>query len=246
MQRKKISLIIADDMEYKPVEEYAKSFPARTETERFGMQALKVEIEAPKAPVLLEAVRCGIGKENAAAGTAYAIASGADIILNFGLSGGISGTRIGDFVLGRAYVISDMDVTPFGYEKGMVPGEETLLPSDARLLELFRRVMPFAKEGTLATGDVFVNSREGKLRLLHDFGAMACDMESAAAALVCKKAGVPFLSIRKISDDAAEEATESYSEMNSRAEDDLFSYIRLGIGEIVRADWFHSTTLRKE
>lgn len=246
MQRKKISLIIADDMEYKPVEEYAKSLPACTEAMRFGMRTLQMEAGVPEKPLLLEAVRCGTGKVNAAAATAYAIASGAGAILNFGLSGGIFGTRIGDFVLGRQYVISDMDVTSFGYEKGMVPGEETFLPPDPRLLDIFRRLMPFAREGILVTGDVFVDSREAKLQLLNDFGAMACDMESAAAALICKKAGIPFLSVRKISDNAVEDAPETYREMNNRAEGDLFEYIRFGVEEISRADWFCSGTSRKE
>ena len=43
-------------------------------------------------------------------------------------------------------------------------------------------------------------------------------MESAAIASVCDKCDVPFLSVRKISDDADDAAAETYREMNKRQE----------------------------
>ena len=46
-------------------------------------------------------------------------------------------------------------------------------------------------------------------------------METAAIALVCKESGVPFCSLRQISDDADDCSAEAYTEMNDRAEDAL-------------------------
>ena len=46
-------------------------------------------------------------------------------------------------------------------------------------------------------------------------------METAAIACVCDKCGVPFLSVRKISDDADDSSGEDYREMNSKAESHL-------------------------
>ena len=42
---------------------------------------------------------------------------------------------------------------------------------------------------------------------------MSCDMETAAIAYVCAFGGVPFMSLRRISDDAGDEAIDSYREM---------------------------------
>ena len=43
-------------------------------------------------------------------------------------------------------------------------------------------------------------------------------METAAIASVCDMAGIPFAALRRISDDAGDSATESYTEMNSSGE----------------------------
>ena len=47
------------------------------------------------------------------------------------------------------------------------------------------------------------------------FAATTCDMETAAVASVCDMAGIPYLSVRRVSDDAGDDAYASYSEMNS-------------------------------
>ena len=55
-------------------------------------------------------------------------------------------------------------------------------------------------------------------------------METAAIAAVADKLATPFLSVRKISDDADDGALESYTAMNELAEEDL-SRILLNIVE---------------
>ena len=54
---------------------------------------------------------------------------------------------------------------------------------------------------------------------------MSCDMETAAIAYVCDFANVPFLALRRISDDAGADAVDSYREMNTAAEAVLSDYI---------------------
>ena len=53
-------------------------------------------------------------------------------------------------------------------------------------------------------------------------------METAAIASVCDKAEIPFLSLRKISDDADDSSVEDYREMNNRKESCL-TELRLNI-----------------
>lgn len=51
-----------------------------------------------------------------------------------------------------------------------------------------------------------------------EFSAMCCDMESAAIAYVCAFSNLPFMSFRRISDDAGEDAVATYTEMNTSDE----------------------------
>ena len=50
------------------------------------------------------------------------------------------------------------------------------------------------------------------------FGINTFDMETGAIASVCYSCDVPFLSIRKISDDSEDSAAEDYRQMNELAE----------------------------
>ena len=63
--------------------------------------------------------------------------------------------------------------------------------------------------------------REVKDVLKNEFGINACDMETAAIAYVANLTGTPFASLRRVSDDAGEDATEDYHEMNNRPMSDL-------------------------
>jgi len=71
--------------------------------------------------------------------------------------------------------------------------------------------------GTVASGDQFINNREKKAYIRDTFGAIACEMEGAAIGHVCFVAGVEFVIIRCISDNASGEAELEYPEMVKRA-----------------------------
>ena len=114
----------------------------------------------------------------------------------------------------------DFDLTPLGFKVGEKPGQDFVYEADKTLLELVTRSKGI-KTGKLGTGDFFLADEDKKKFYLDTFGICAFDMETAAIASVCHKAGVPMLSLRKISDDAGDAASESYREMNDRAEDSL-------------------------
>ena len=76
-----------------------------------------------------------------------------------------------------------------------------------------------AFKGTIATGDQFIASEEYVTRLQTDFGALACEMEGAAIAMVCTQYKVPFVVIRALSDKADGKATQVYANMGDTAAD---------------------------
>lgn len=148
------------------------------------------------------AVKCGIGKVNAAVGTLTLIENfHPSLVLNSGVAGGTgAGTpraEILDVVLATRIAYHDVWCGP-GTEPGVAAGcpqfFECPLPSDIR-------AALGAKEGLLASGDIFVDSEEDLRRILALYpDAIAVDMESAAIAQTCYTKGVPFVCLRVVSD----------------------------------------------
>ncbi len=111
-----------------------------------------------------------------------ATADGGCWVISAGYAGGLSpGLRVGDLVLGRNY-------------------------SDPGLLNVARLVLEneHPQVGTLLTQATAVERAADKAALHADTGALAVDMETAWIAEVCAEAGVPLLSLRVISDAAAQ------------------------------------------
>ncbi len=159
-------------------------------------------------------VRAGIGLVNAASAAAVALAAHpASLLVSGGSAGGLGlGVRVGDVVVGDQHVHTGADARAFGYVLGQVPGMPATYPADATV-----RTIALATAGTLApwataptqvrvldgdvvSGDVFVDA-ERVAGVREAFPqALATDMESAALAQVAHRFGVPFLSVRGISD----------------------------------------------
>lgn len=74
-------------------------------------------------------------------------------------------------------------------------------------------------KGTVATGDQFIANSDYVKKLQDDYSAYACEMEGAAAAVVCIKYKTPFVVIRALSDKADGNAHESYENFGGRAAD---------------------------
>lgn len=220
-----IGIVVADTEEYRPFAEKAKQY-APKEYSCLGKEGITFNIvNNDSHTVSVTAVLCGTGKVNAASAAAVLAYQGCDIILNYGLSGGISGVKRGETVLADKFLEHDFDLTPLGYKPCEKPGQRYIYNADERLLNAFSKAIPNIKSGTAVCGDRFICSNEDRLFFKDNFDAMSCDMETAAIASVCDMAGIPFASLRRISDDAGDDAKEAYREMNTNgnaALSDLF------------------------
>ncbi len=135
------------------------------------------------------------GKVNAAAGACAAIAAGADVVLNFGVAGGLKAenTEVGEVYLIEKALQYDFDLKQLsGKEVGTLPGEEE------NFLPLCVPPLPYPRRA-LGTGDRFDDSPADHALLLR-LGCDVRDMEGGAIAEVCKYAGVPCVSVKAISD----------------------------------------------
>lgn len=217
MNNFKIGIVVADSDEYKSLADFitAREHSEYSYLGRVGHRFL-LSTENGTAEVI--SLLCGIGKVNAAAAAAHLCDIGCNIVLNYGLSGGISGVRRGDLCLGKRFLEHDFDLTDIGYKPCEKPSQKYIYDADVGLLELFKSIYPQILCGTAVTGDRFVCEEELRLSLKNNFNAMSCDMETAAIAYVCEFSSVPFLSLRRISDDAGADAVDSYREMNTANE----------------------------
>jgi len=140
-------------------------------------------------------VVCGVGKVNAAAGACAAILKGADVILNFGVAGGLNDKcEVTELYTIEKAVQYDFDCTQLnGTKIGTLDGEtENFLPlAVPNRFDFPRR--------TLGTGDRFNDSVKDH-ELLIELGCDIREMEGGAIAEVCKYAGVPFVSVKAVSD----------------------------------------------
>ena len=152
--------------------------------------------------------QCGIGKVNAAVGTMRLMQEHhPDAIISTGLAGGIDPKmRVMDVFAASQCVYHDVDCgTSLGCTLGQVQGLPERFDADSKLFGHTQSVPAAADSilmtGVICTGDQFITSREGQAAIKRNFpDGMACDMESAAIAHTCYLLGLPFLSLRVISD----------------------------------------------
>ncbi|MBR2043970.1 MAG: 5'-methylthioadenosine/S-adenosylhomocysteine nucleosidase [Clostridia bacterium] len=199
-----IGIIVADDGEFNPlVEKIGK----REAVDYFGRDGYSFVAGDIKALVL----HCGIGKVNAAAAAMYLYSKGCNVILNYGYSGGISGVKKGDVVISDRFLEHDFDLTCLGYRPCEKPAQEYIYNADEELMALLGEIYPTAKKGLAVSGDCFISNDDLRNKMKNQFGAVSCDMETAAIASVCYQTGMRFASIRQISDDAGNDAKDSYA-----------------------------------
>ncbi len=150
--------------------------------------------------------QCGIGKVNAAIGTARLVQEHhPDCILSTGLAGGIDNSLgVMDVVVGSQTVYHDV-WCGMGNAYGQVQGMPERFDAHPVLLQCVEgiadRETMQVKQGLICTGDQFITDREALSRIKNRFpDGLACEMESAAIAQSCHIYGIPFMSIRVISD----------------------------------------------
>ena len=198
-----IGIIVATDEEINKKKNIMDSFE---EKNVFELTFIKGKISNKK----VIAVKCGIGKVNAARTTQILIDKfDVDKIINIGAAGGVNpDLKIQDIVIGERLVQYDFDVSSSGdYEKGEIQGVGKYIKSDYELINVCRRVLEKRIEkdvnviiGTIATADIFCSDPEDARKAREEFEADCVEMEGASVAQVCYLDKVPFLVIRGISD----------------------------------------------
>ncbi|MBQ8475360.1 MAG: 5'-methylthioadenosine/adenosylhomocysteine nucleosidase [Clostridia bacterium] len=163
------------------------------------------------------AAKCGIGKVFAAVCAQTMILKfSPDCIINTGVAGALNRElHICDIVIGEKTVQHDMDTSAIGDPVGLVSGINVVFfESDKNVCDVIEKSAAELQyphvRGTVACGDRFVSDNETKARIVENFGADACDMESCAMAQVCYINNVPFAAIRAISDGADDGAKMDY------------------------------------
>lgn len=171
-------------------------------------------------PILL--VLGGIGLVNAASATTAALLSvgvGVDddpeqaafarpLVISAGTAGGVGeGVHVGEVVVGANYINIDADARVFGYALGQVPGMPAAYFGDEPSLEALGSTATLPDGATFAiTRGLMVSSYSfvdaGRVPTIRrDFpAARSTDMETVAIAQTSHVFGVPFLSVRGISD----------------------------------------------
>ncbi len=220
----KIGIIIADIDEYRPFAEKIKKGEYKNYS-FLNREGLEFSIENKTNIYTVIAILCGIGKVNATAIATHFVDIGCDYILNYGLSGGVSGISRGEITAPDKFVEHDFDLTGIGYKPFEKPLQNYIYSANEGLLSIAKTVIPNIKFGTAVSGDHFVCDVQKREYLKTEVCAMSCDMETAAIAYVCEFSNTPFLSLRRISDDAGSDATDSYREMNSQDNTLLSDYL---------------------
>lgn len=152
--------------------------------------------------------QCGIGKVNAAVGTAELIRSfSPEAVVSTGVAGGIDvSLGVMDVVVSSSIVYHDV-WCGMGCEYGQVQGMPAVFPAAE---DLWKSAVALNDSpdnttrihaGLICTGDQFITNRDELDKIKSNFpSGLAVDMESAAIAQTCHIYGVPFVSFRIISD----------------------------------------------
>lgn len=175
------------------------------------------------------AMQCGIGKVNAAIGGTLLITRYApDAVINTGVAGaGDARVAVGDVVVGERVAYHDVWCGPesvFNAVQGLplyYSGAESLLNALPQNNHIHR--------GLICSGDWFVDTIERASAIKEAYpDVLAVDMESGALAQTCHVLGVPFLSLRVISDSplASHDNTADYTSFWDDAPQHTFDIVR--------------------
>ncbi len=187
-----------------------------------------------QTPVI--AMKCGIGKVNAALGTATLIDSYApDLIINTGVAGGTGGSAgILDIVVGTRIAYHDVWCGP-GTEWGDAAGCPRFFHTSDRVNSLpCLQEGDTVKHGLICSGDIFVARSEDVARIRSLYPEVdAVDMESAAIAQTCYLRNVPFACIRVVSDTpGADDNISQYNNFWEEAPRHTFDTLRIVIKQL--------------
>jgi adenosylhomocysteine nucleosidase len=185
-------------------------------------------------------LKSGIGKVNAALGTALLIEKfQPDLIINTGSAGGFhKDLNVGDVVISTEVRHHDVDVTIFGYEYGQVPRMPAFYAPDDKLVSIAlnsaERIEGIqVAKGLIASGDSFMSDAERVEFIRSKMPELfAAEMEAAAIAQVAYQFNVPFVIIRSLSDIAGKDSNLSFDQFLETAAKNSAELILLMLEEL--------------
>lgn len=195
----KVGILCACPAEFGP---YEKLIDGKAAGHR-GCLVLEGELCGKDAVVIC----CGLGKVNAAIGAALLINDfSADRVILSGVAGALAeGLGIGDTVMVTDTLYHDLDAGLLtGYHPSPIDPVFQCAPEFIRLA----KALPM-RFGRTVTGDSFIE-HEGRAELIEKFHPLTCDMETAAAAHMCRTLSVPFNAVRAVSDTKEESGLGSF------------------------------------
>lgn len=163
---------------------------------------------ATKGRSRLVLLTTGVGMVAASSALSWALSKFAPrAIISIGSAGGLaSDARVRQVIVGSEYLNGGADGTAFGYVRGQVPGQPESFTGDADLVNATRDYLKDqhcateVRIGQMLSSDAFVTEKNVADTRTAFPEALSADMESHALAQVAAAFGIPFLSVRGISD----------------------------------------------
>ena len=174
------------------------------------------------APDLLAACG-GVGKVNAAMCAQILCRHyRADLILNSGVAGCLTGLPIGALVLAEDFIQHDVDTTAVGDPIGLVSTVNTVtFPTwdPQRCREILAELGHPAESGRVASGDWFAVKGDRAAWIRDTFHPVLTEMEGGAIAQVCLRNGTRFVALKSVSDHLfSERQAEEYFDFGEALE----------------------------
>lgn len=204
----KVGIICAGDRELAP-------FLPHIQDLKVSKRALLTFHEGTINDVSIVALFCGVCKTNAAIGTQILIDDyKVDLIINPGTAGGINELlEIFDTVVSTEVAHHDV-------HEDILTGFHPWMPSiffkaDEILLQAAKRVQEKNHDkygiyfGRMVTGEKFIDDI-GRKEIIDKFNPLTVDMETASIAQVCYVNGIPFISIRCLTDTARHSGADNF------------------------------------
>lgn len=211
--KKTIGMVVAMEKEILPLVSELGNEIAKTET--CGFKVTKYLKNGND----IYLINSGIGEISSSSATAILIGVyNCNLIINFGVCGALTkSTNVLQTAFVSGVVHYDFDLSPIDDVKvGQYPDyDNPLISIESEVLDFAKNAFPNVKTCTIASADKFLADNAIKQNLNETYGVEICDMESAGIALVCKKAGVPVLMIKAVSD--GEGGAEEFNLMVKKA-----------------------------
>jgi adenosylhomocysteine nucleosidase len=175
----------------------------------------KIEINIPDVEVIY--VETGIGKVNAAMKTMRAICEyHPDMVINYGSAGTLN-HNIGDIIVCNRFIDRDLQKVTLDGVVSEIEFDRDARPCVSTIQQLMKRAK--IVNATCNTGDSFITSGA-------DIEGDVIDMESYAIADVCREMGIPFVSVKYVTDVVGQNSVESWQEKLADARNGLTEFFK--------------------